>query len=249
MNKWVKTGLATGIILAAIPVAFIILIFIYIFYPIYLPGFEGQIIDKNTGSPIENAYIICFTARYPASQAINLGGGNSYPDSIQITRSDKNGHFRVEPYKNYSGGWVRYRRVFFAKEGYIYAKQYLQLYKKKHVLRRNFETYRPSEELSVNKNITIHLSNEEEETEIHWDGEKIINGYLGLLGGISHYQSHFKYERKSEYEKLRPVFLDFLNIFRKHSEDIKKTFPKPHLVHNWNHELEWFGGRMDREEH
>lgn len=224
-----------------ISVAIFIFVLILFLSHVNLPGFEGYLLDKGTGEPIENAYIISLTDYYPFFQRFNLGGPNSYPDSFQITKSDKNGFFKVTSYNKFSGGWVRYRRIYFVKEGYSYAKEYLQLYEKRNLLRRKFETYRPSEEVSLNSKIKIFLSNQEENDM----GEPLINGYLSLLGESSYYQGHFKYDDIFEYKKLRPVFLDLLRIFRKQSPDVVKTFTQPHLVDNWNHELKWFGESME----
>lgn len=201
------------------------------------PGFEGHVLDKESGEPIENAYVICFTDYYSFGQRFNLGGPNSRPDSMQIAKTDKNGFFIVKPYKKYSGGWADERSVFFFKEGYIYAQQYLQLSEKKEVLRDNPFIYRPSKEIPLKGAIKIYLSNKEQRD---INGEVTINAYLSLLGRTRYYHDHFKYNNKAEFKRLKPYFLELYKIFNKHSDDIMKTFPEPHLIENWKHELKWF---------
>ncbi|MCJ7545936.1 MAG: hypothetical protein MUP30_03790 [Deltaproteobacteria bacterium] len=202
--------------------------------------------DKMTGAPIENAYVICFTDIYPFEQHFNPGGANPHQDSLQITKSDKNGYFRVPPYNKFNGGWVEYRRVYFMKEGYIYANEYFQLYNKKNVLRKKFERYRPTIEIDLTKDVRIYLSNEEEidmDDKGEWK-EKVINGYLGLAWETQGYQSYLRDERITEYKKLEPFFRALLNIFNRKSASIQKTFTEAHLIDNWNSNLKEFNDDM-----
>lgn len=219
----------------------LIFIFVMSFAPFAesfeFPGFEGYVLDKESGKPIENAFVICFTDYYSFVQRFNFGGPNSHPDSMQIIKTDKNGFFHMKSYKKYSGGWTDIRSVFFFKEGYIYAQQYFQLSKQKDVLRDNTITYRPSREISLKGAIKIYLSNKEER-EIN--GEVIINNYLSLLGKTRDYYDYFKYENKAEFKRLKPYFLELYKLFNKHSDDIIKTLHEPHLVTNWRNDLKWF---------
>lgn len=202
-----------------------------------LPGFQGYVLDKESGKPIENAYVICFTDYYSFGQHFNLGGPNSRPDLMQITKTDKNGFFSVKAYKKYSGGWADERTVYFFKEDYIYAKQYVQLSEKKNVLRINREIYRPTEEIPLKSAIRIYLSNKEDRD---ISGEVIINAYLGLLHRTRYYHDHFKYDNKAEFKRLKPYFIELYKIFNNHSDDIIKTFHEPYLVTNWQNDLKWF---------
>lgn len=202
-----------------------------------LPGFEGYILDEASGKPIENAYVICFTSYYSFGQRFNFGGPNSYPDSMQITKTDKNGFFRIESYTKYSGGWTDVRIVYYFKEGYIYARGYLQLTEKKNMLRKKYERYRPSEEIRLKGPIKIYLSNKEDRD---IDGEVMINDYLGLLYSARYYHNHFKENNKTEFKRLKPIFMEVYRVCEKHSDDIIKTFTEPHLVYNWKNELKWF---------
>ncbi|MBI4823020.1 MAG: hypothetical protein HY805_02165 [Nitrospirae bacterium] len=199
-----------------------------------LSGFQGYVLDKESGKPIENAYVICFTDYYSFGQRFNLGGPNSRPDSMQIAKTDKNGFFIMKLYKKYSGGWADERSVFFLKEGYIYALEYLQLSKKKDVLRDNPFIYRPGEEIPLKGTIKIYLSNKERKD---INGEVMINGYLGLLYRTRYYHDYFKDNNKAEFKRLKPYFLELYKIFNEHSDTIMKTFSEPHLVENWRNEL------------
>ena len=127
-----------------------------------LPGFQGVVLDKESGKPIENAYVVCFTDYYSLWQGLDPGGGNAFPDSLQVAITDKKGFFKVDSYRKYSGGWADYRRVFIFKEGYIYALQYLQLAEKKNVLCRGCDILNPCcEETPLKGSIKIYLSNKE----------------------------------------------------------------------------------------
>ncbi len=199
-----------------------------------LPGFQGFVLNKESGKPIENAYVVCFTDYYSFWQGLDPGGGNAFPDSLQVAITDKNGFFKVDSYRKYSGGWADYRRVYIFKEGYIYALQYLQLSEKKNVLRKHFELYRTSKEIPLNDSIKIYLSNNDDKD---IDGSPTINGYLDLLGSTSSYHDYFRNSNKAAFKKYKPYFLYLYKIVDKYSEKIIKTFHEPHLVYNWQDSL------------
>ncbi len=200
----------------------------------YLPGFEGVLLDKESGRPIENAYVVCFTDYYSILERINVGGGNAHPDALQIAITDNKGFFKIDAYMKYTGGWTEERRVYVFKEGYIYAVQYVQIAERKDVLRKSNDILSPSEEIPLNAPIRIYLSSKESN---NIDGSPLINGYLGLLYSTYRYHDYFKYSNKTAYKRLKPFFLEVYKIVDKYSDEIQKTFPEPYIVQNWNNDL------------
>jgi hypothetical protein len=201
------------------------------------PGFQGHVLDKESGKPIENAYVVCFTDYYSFGQQINPGGGNAHPDELQVAITDKNGFFKIDPYRKYSGGWADVRDVYIFREGYLYASQYVQLAEKKNVLRTNSDILSPSDEISLNAPIIIYLSSKDRN---NIDGSPLINGFRGLLYRSRRYYNYFKYSNRAAHKRLKPYFLELYRIADKYSNEIQKTFPEPHIVRNWNNDLSRF---------
>ncbi len=200
-----------------------------------LPGFQGYVLDKESGKPIENAYVVCFTDYYSFGQQINPGGGNAHPDELQVAITDKKGFFKINPYRRYSGGWAETRNVYIFKEGYIYALQYFQSSEKKNVLCRGCDILnRCCEETPLKGSMKIYLSNKEN---INIYDAPLSNGYLGLLYNTSYYRDYFKNSNKVAYKKYKPFFLYLYKIADKYSGDILKTFSDPNAVHNWENNL------------
>lgn len=231
-------------IFVAIHLVIILIIFSYASYAdgFTLPGFQGFVLDKESGKPIENAYVVCFTDYYSFGQQLNVGGGNAHPDSLQVAITDKNGFFKIDPYRKYSGGWADARVVYVFKEGYVYAVQGVQSSEKKNVLRIYSEIYGPNGELPLSGSITIYLSNKETK---NIDGSPVTNGYMGLLYNTRYYHDYFRKSDKTSYKRLTPYFLYLYEIVNKYSEDIMKTFPEPKTVKNWRAELSRYHERLN----
>lgn len=64
-------------------------------FRIYLPSIEGTVLEGQSKKPIENAYVLCFNYKYPLSQWINLGGPNSKLHSIEYTKTNHDGLFKL----------------------------------------------------------------------------------------------------------------------------------------------------------
>ena len=199
------------------------------------PGFQGHVLDKESGKPIENAYVVCFTDYYSFGQQINPGGGSSHPDELQVAITDKNGFFKIHPYRKYSGGWAEIRDVYIFKEGYIYALQYVQSTEKKNVLCRGCDILNPCcEETPLKGSLKIYLSNKENKN-IY--GSPLFNGYNGLLHSTEYYHDYFRRSNKNANKKFETYFSYLYRIVDKYSEDIIKTFSDPNAERNWRSAL------------
>ena len=84
----------------------------------YKPEYKGQVIDAETGEPIEGVAVVAvYSAR-------NVIGGPAGPNSWKInwreTQTDENGYFRIPPYKTLVGlnSKADETRFIFYKPGY-----------------------------------------------------------------------------------------------------------------------------------
>jgi hypothetical protein len=211
--------------------------FLYCFGTIYMPGFKGRVLDKETGKPIKNAYIICFTDYYPFNQIGNVGGPNSENGAMQVSQTDEYGYFYAKPYLKISAGLVNYRRVYIFKEGYLFAKEYYQYPGSKRSLVREAVLRGPEERKSIflNKVNDFYLSAFNADIDIR--GNPFPNGFLGALWDTEGFLRYYKGEHKRQYRQLKPLFIQLYKIFNTYSEEIKKTLLKPHRVDNWEFQL------------
>ena len=91
---------------------------------------------------------------------------------------------------------------------------------------------------SINEVNDFHLS--KFEADMDSKGNPFSNAFLGVLGNIEDFHDHIKYKNKTKYKRLKPFFIQLYTICNTYSEEIKRTFLKPHLVHNWEFQLKLF---------
>lgn len=231
-------GSITLIVITAVAFLF------YVFGTIYLPGFKGRILDEETGLPIKDAYVVCFTDYYPSEELINVGGPNSFNDSMQITKTDENGYFKVAPYFKISVGWVSYRRIYLFKKGYIYAKAYYQYSKSKRRIQREAVTDGPLDKKSILfKTNDFHLS--AFKADVDRRGNPFPNDFLGLLGASEDFHRYYKNEDQKKYRQFKPFFMQVYEISNTYSEEIKNTFLKPHYTDNWESTLKYLSEGLE----
>ena len=85
---------------------------------LYLPGFDGVVVDRITGKPVVGAMVVSQTRAYPMSQLINVGGPNSRTDRITLVRTDSRGRFHQPAYFRLYWGFGPERVIAIYNRGY-----------------------------------------------------------------------------------------------------------------------------------
>lgn len=207
---------------------------LYLFGTIYFPGFKGRVLDKETGKPIKDAYLICFNDYYHFQ--INPGGANSETGTMQIAKSDEYGYFKVKPYFKLSFGWVPYRRIYIFKEGYIYAKEYFQYSNSKRHLKREAIIRGPIDKKFIFLKVNDFLLSKYN-ADTDYKGNQFPNRFLGVLWYSVDFHDYYKREDIRRYKQLKPFFMQLYKTVNTYSEEIKQTLKEHHLVHNWDWRL------------
>lgn len=201
---------------------------------IYLPGFDGVVLDDKTGKPVSNATIICFTSIYPGFSYL-LGHGNDTPDKMSISKSDDSGHFSVGTYLRLWPGVMETRKIYIYKRDY-YALRYYQ--DNKYILydSRIYDSIqdirsdtRVKKRLTPFTTITFRLKKESSE----------YNEIAGALFDASFYWSHFSDRLFDKNQK--PDFVQFYNLMKADEDFIlESSRVNENVVRNFKFELESF---------
>jgi len=199
-----------------------ILLIFFIGCTVKFSSIDGQVLDLETGAPLDNAYIIAFVSLIPANQLLNPGGPNSYPDSVQIAKTDSQGFFSLAEYAKQHKGAQHPREILIYKSGY-YALRYFQ--NNRSLTDKAYST--DSKKIPLKQMNTFSLSKHSDEP----------NEVIYISGNLNIFASEFKDNAPNKYYKLKPVLIEIYTMFSKDSQYIKQSLKEEHIIHNWEMDM------------
>lgn len=204
----------------------------------YMPGFSGHVVDKESGSPAENAFIIESSRYYPAIEIINVGGGNTNFDPIEYSMTNTDGYFEVKPYIRLLGE-VEQRVIFYIDAKHAYIGRYFQHVDAKHLLVNTFEVYRSKNPINLNKtsNVLLKLSNN---PDIDNEGNLISNPVSHLINLLNIYTDENGCERRNKYlyKEINRIITNNENLYVKQFDH--------NYIPKWNEILGKFRSHYDK---
>lgn len=207
----------------------IVLIVLYISV-VYLSSLEGFIVDAESGKPIKDAYIFTSMRLYPWPELINPAGSNSDWLPVSITKTDDQGHFKLNSFIRLFFGIIDYREIVVFKNGYNY--------------RRFFQ----SNALKMRESVfpttyPVHLPYFSKPVFLFYKEHGEPDGIIYASFETERFASKLKRNKSRKYEYLKPVFIELYELFNSDSERIKTAFINKNTIEhdrkleNWEYHL------------